>query len=287
MSCVHADRLEAQVADYLGGTLDPASTRELQGHLAACPACRAEVDGLVAVWAGLGLIPDEEPGEALRARFYARLEAALAEGEGRGRPAAAFAGFLARGWPGRPLRPLHRAVAAALLVAVGIGIGLVGGALGRGGAPAAGRGEEEPATSGEVAALRGEVEAMGRLLALSLLAQDSASERLKGVRWSARTGGAEEVTAALLATLSDDPNVNVRLAAVDALARYADRPAVAEGLAEALPRETSPLVQLALVDAVVAGDGRRAAPALQALLAAPGLDATVRERAADRLARLG
>ena len=128
---------------------------------------------------------------------------------------------------------------------------------------------------------------MSRLLALSLLAQDSASARLKGVSLGERTGGDHEVTQALLATLNDDPSVNVRLAAVDALARFADRPAVADGLVESLPRQTSPLVQLALVDAVVTTDRRRAVPALQGLLHEPGLDVQVRERVESRLAQLG
>ncbi len=293
MSCDFADRLEDQIPDYLAGTLDAVAVRELQGHLAVCADCRAEVEGLGSVWAGLGLLPDEEPGEAVRARFYARLEAAIAEEEAEERErrrAVSGGSWLSRWWLGAPLR---RAVAAAALVAVGIAIGLgfAGPRGGGSGAPGTGPGAvpgagSGPATSGEVAELRGEVQAMGRLLALSLLAQDSASERLKGVRWSERTGDDAEVTAALLATLNDDPNVNVRLAAVDALARYAERPQVAAGLADSLGRQTSPLVQLALVDAVATADGRRAAPALRELLADPDLDRTVRERAESRLAQI-
>ena len=282
MTCSQFDRLAAEIADYLAGTLDDDATTTLQGHLAACPACRAEVDGLASLWAGLGLLPDEEPSEALRARFYARLESELAVAEGRRRDAGGLAGLLARWWWPGGGAPLRQALAAAALVAVGVAVGA--GWRG-GGAPSHAAGG--PATSGEVAELRGEVQSMGRLLALSLLSQDSASERLKGVRWSERSGDDAEVTTALLATLNEDPNVNVRLAAVEALERYADRPTVADGLTESLQRQTSPLVQLALVDAVVATAGRGAEPALKALLREPGLDRTVRQRTELRLAQLG
>ena len=46
MSRHHA---EPTIADYLAGTLDPDATRKLQGHLAACADCRAEVEGLATV----------------------------------------------------------------------------------------------------------------------------------------------------------------------------------------------------------------------------------------------
>lgn len=288
MNCPDTAKIEAWIADYLAGTLAAAATGELQAHLAACPSCRVEVDGLAQVWAGLGLVPDEEPSAALRGRFYAHLEAALAEmaeEEGRSLASLSLGDRLARWWRDRPLRfSAAAAVAALLLVTLGVALG----ARWRGGEVAVTRPATGPATAGGLAELRGEVQAMGRLLALSLLAQDSASERLKGVRWGERSaGGDEQVTAALVATLNDDPNVNVRLAAVEALARFADRPALVADLAAALPRQTSPLVQLALVEAVVAADGQRAAAALETLLREPGLDPTVRERAAHRLAQLG
>jgi HEAT repeats/Putative zinc-finger len=285
MSC---RRAEPSIADYLAGTLDSDATRELQGHLAACADCRAEVEGLAAVWAGLGLVADEEPGEGLRSRFYARLEVALAAEEERGAGLAGRWGDRLARWFGGQGHPFRQGLAAAVVLAVGIGIGALGagGGLGGGGRGAAPR-PEDPATAGEIAELRQEVGAMSRLLALSLLAQDSASARLKGVSLGERTGGDQEMTQALLATLNDDPSVNVRLAAVDALARFADRPAVADGLLESLPRQTSPLVQLALVDAVLATDRRRAVPALTGLLHEPDLDRQVRERVESRLAQLG
>ena len=60
---------------------------------------------------------------------------------------------------------------------------------------------------------------MRQLVALSLMQQQSASERLRGVSWAYQRGTIRrEVLAALVSAVNHDTNVNVRLAAVDALA---------------------------------------------------------------------
>ena len=122
---------------------------------------------------------------------------------------------------------------------------------------------------------------MRQMLTLTLLQQRSASDRLKGVTWTSQIDhpGSEIVTA-LLDTLMHDPNVNVRLASVDALRRFADRDSVRRGAVEALPRQTSALVQIALIDFLVEVGGRESAATLRGLTQDPRLDHTVRERAA-------
>ena len=59
---------------------------------------------------------------------------------------------------------------------------------------------------------------MRRTVALSMLDRPSATERLEGISWSAGLDNPGEKTiVALVNKLNGDPNVNVRLAAVDAL----------------------------------------------------------------------
>src|SRR5438128_11544340 len=73
-----------------------------------------------------------------------------------------------------------------------------------------------------LAQLREEMSSMKQLVTLSLLQQQSASDRLRGVEWSCRLAQPDEhVLSALLRALDSDPNVNVRLAAIDALHRFA------------------------------------------------------------------
>jgi uncharacterized membrane protein len=139
----------------------------------------------------------------------------------------------------------------------------------------------------DVAELRKEMSGMRQLVTLSLLQQQSASERLRGVTWAYQSETSDmEVLSALLRTINTDPNVNVRLAAIDAVRNFASSPVARRGLVQALPKQTSPLAQIALVDALVDLRQSDARPEIETLLGGTDLDPTVRERlrqAVDRL----
>ena len=123
---------------------------------------------------------------------------------------------------------------------------------------------------------------------LSLLQQQSASERLRGVSWSSQVPQPEEaILSALLQTLNSDPNVNVRLASVDALRRFGGREGVRRDVAEALPQQESPLVQIALIDFLLEAEGPEAAGVLRRLADDLMLDKAVRDRAARGLRQVG
>lgn len=287
MSCDEIlTQVTARFADAgVGGAaeLPPA----VEDHLAACAACRAEAEELRGLWAGLALLEAEPPEAELRERFDAVLaayqaglasaEAAPLEGSGRGRgwrrwlPALAPAG-----------RPGARLAYGLLVLLVGLGLGLVlagGGArfTGPGGGLLGGGG-------GELRALRGEVRALNELVTLSLLEAPSASERLQGVSFGSRMERPDrEVLAALVAAATRDPSVNVRLAAIEALAPVASQPRVLDPLARGLPEQETPLVQVALVDLLLASDGETARRAAASLLADEAVHPDVRRHVRERL----
>ena len=92
------------------------------------------------------------------------------------------------------------------------------------GATCSRRAAAEPGANPELSQLRGQVESLRQLVALSLLQEQSASARLRGVNYSYQmTQPDREVQQALLHAVNHDTNVNVRLSAVDALAKFADR----------------------------------------------------------------
>src|SRR5204863_3924273 len=166
-------------------------------------------------------------------------------------------GWLARWWPRQPHVQL---AAAAALVLLGIGLGR------------AGRVPAAPAAD-DIASLRGELREMRQMVTLSLMQQQSASDRIKGVTWSSRLeepGG--EVVSALLDTLLHDPNVNVRLASIDALARFAGQQQVRQGAIDALRSASSPMVQIALIDFVVGVRDTGSIDTLKKLVADPSLN---------------
>ncbi len=276
MNCERAMEL---IADSLAGSLEEAARADLDAHLEVCAACRDEQRNLGDLWARLARLPEAELGPEADDRFRAMLEAYRAglagtEEESGLRPALADR---IRGlWPGWPAWQF-----AIVLVLFASGV-----LLGWGLRP---RGHEASAVSGaEVAMLRQEVLNLKEQMALALLEQKSVSERLRGVEWTTRLEQpGDEILGALLRALEADPNVNVRLAAVEALGPYARQAGVRRALLSSLSRQPSPLVQVELIHLLVEMDEKESVPVLRSLMERGDTDATVRERARWGLAQLG
>jgi hypothetical protein len=264
------DQATERFADYLAGELDATERRELDEHLSACPACGAELRALSETWTRLGVLPTERPSPDLRRRFYGMLEASKREiaEEKRARRRDLRAG---RGWFRGPAFSFG---AAAALLAVGVLAGLGIGRFGRGGEAA-------------LAALHQEVQDMRQTLAVSLMKQDSPFARLEGVGLSRELAAPKsDFVEALFQTLDNDPNVNVRLAVVDALYLYSNQPGVRERVLRSLDSQQSPLVQAALIDLLVGMRERRAVESLRRLIQDQNINPQIRKRAEQGIAKL-
>jgi HEAT repeat protein len=263
---MRCEDVTTHLAGCLAGSLTDDELDAIRLHLEACEHCRAEVEALDDTWHRLGTIePTVVDSASMRARFDAALagyQDGLSEGGRRGLP------LRQRLVSWRPSVAWQLASAAAVL--------LIGVVIGREAAPVT----AEPPDA-QIAALREELTDMRQMFALSLLQQQSASDRILGLASTAQLDApTDEVIAALLDTLTHDPNVNVRLKTVEALGRFAQRDTVRLGALDALPRQTSPLVQIALIDFVLQAAGRESADALRQLSQDAMLDAAVRARAA-------
>lgn len=266
---------------------------EIEEHLAACTACREEAEALGSLWGNLALLEAEAPEAELRERFDALLAAyqaglaasRLDAGAGVDPTGAAEPTERSPWWerwlrfsPGGHHSGLQLAYGLlALVVGVGLGALLVGRGFISGGG----------AGPGDVQALRGEVRALNQLVTLSLLEASSASERLQGVSYGSRLDRPDrDVVSALVHAATADPNVNVRLAAIEALAPVASQPRVLSPLVEALPRQDSPMVQVALVDLLLSSDGETARRACTELLEDPSVNPDVQRHVRERLSAL-
>ena len=124
-----------------------------------------------------------------------------------------------------------------------------------------------------------EIAKLREMVALSLLSQQSAAERLRGVDYTGSMQTMQpEVVSALIQAVAHDANVNVRLAAVDALSKVATHPGVVESLTRSLPQQDSPMVQAELIDYLINAHDRQAVGTLQQLAARPNLNPAVLER---------
>jgi hypothetical protein len=266
MTC---EQITELLPDYFQKALSPASSQLVEQHLRGCAAC----EGQVALWKQMGCLADETPSPSLRKRFEA-MAAVYQEGRWEhdhltlSRPSAA-------GWFANLFRlPVFQGAAAALLLLIGFGVGHIW--------------DRKAQISPEIASLHKEVSDMRQLLVISMLQQTSAAERLQGVSYSYQLQQADpEIISALIHSLKADNSVDVRLAALDALRRYEQDKRVRQGLTDALHPKQSPLVQIALIDALVEMRDRDAVNKFQELEQTPNVNPAVKERAQFGIRALG
>lgn len=135
--------------------------------------------------------------------------------------------------------------------------------------------------------LTSEVSQMREMMMISLLDNSSATERLKAVNISQEIRSVDDrMVSSLLKTLNNDSNVNVRLAAVDALVGHASNPAVRTGLIRSIANQQSPIVQAALADAMLTLQERQSVDEFKKLLERDELDSNVRNKLENTIAEL-
>ncbi len=132
-----------------------------------------------------------------------------------------------------------------------------------------------------------EIRQMKEMIVLAELNQPSPNERIKAINQIKAYGTVDERTIAMLFNvLSGDSNANVRLIALEALVMHADRTSVRQGLIQSLDRQESPLVQLALTDAIVRLKEKQAVGQLRKMLERKDLNHVVRTKIVNSLSLL-
>jgi hypothetical protein len=263
------DERRLLIPQYLSGDLTRQEREAFEAELASNSVLREELEEFRMLWDDLGHIPQPQPSPALRARFYQKLNK------------VERSGFAASDRPSGWWRPqvLSQIAAGLALLIVGIVIGRVQGKV--------------PDRDADLAQLKAQVQSLRQMVALSLLERQSAASRLEGVSWSSRIDRPDqEIVSALIEALNHDPSVNVRLASIDAIQRFAsigreaDERYARKALVDALGEQDSPLVQIALIDSAVHVRDASAVPQLRKLVHNPDLNSAVRQRAQWGLSKL-
>lgn len=274
---MNCERIQNSLTDFEAGALPPREAEEIAEHLKTCPNCQREWADVKDTLRKLSAFPEEKPSPRMRAEFYAMLEThARAAARESSHPFAPRRRWFAGLFPS----VLLQAAAAVVLVAAGV---FAGNRF----AGSRENPEDAAATRKEIAELRTRVESMNQLVAYSLAQQQPARARLQNIQENLAAGQQSEQTLAqLLSALAFDNSANVRLSALEALYAHADQPTVRRGVVAALPREPSPLVQVAMIDFLASTREPSAASALQQLAHSPTVNATVRDAAERALALL-
>lgn len=247
---MRCEEFVADLMDRLEEGRAPASTPQAKAHLDSCRACRRDAAELPRLWQRLAAADPagEVPSTRLKQRFEASLDAVLAARELPGRDADATRATEGRVIKGRwsgvlGNRGLATAMAATLALGIAVGF-FAGGYL---------------STSAEVRELRAAMRSTNEVLAVALMSHDSAGERLRGITLA--SGGISQSSAdgarlveALLDRVRNDPNDNVRVAAVEALESAVDLAEVREGLSSSIAAQQSPEVQAVVLETLARAD---------------------------------
>jgi hypothetical protein len=163
------------------------------------------------------------------------------------------------------------------LASVTLVIGLLAGYMIR---PSAG-------SSQEMATLVNEVNSMKEMMMLTMLEKESPSERLRAVGLTSEMSAAStKVTSALIQTLNNDENVNVRLAALEALVPYVRESEVRAAIIRSIAGQESPLVQVALAELMAKIQEKSSVKELQKIIQSEKTPNDVRNRIKESIKTL-
>ena len=273
MNCENANEM---MVDWMNNQLPAAERAALDMHLEGCSDCQKELKATKQLWLKMGEVVVPKPSDNLPIQFYTMLEGFKNTEVKKEKKSLAFWDNLKESFQNiLTPKPMFRMAYSVVLLA----IGLAGGYwLNR---------QKTPDYKEQIDTLSMQVQEMNQKVMLSLLQNSSATERLRAVSYTKEINQVDEqVVEALLSTLNNDANVNVRLVTLEALAQLADNPKVREGLVQSILKQDTPLVQAAMADIMVKLEEKRSIKPLQRLMNQQNVDILVKTKIQESIKAL-
>lgn len=230
---------QQQVLDYIDGRLSEEERKQVEQLLKDNTEVRTWYEQMKEMNAVISSSNEWKPSPALRESFSALLQQEL---EAEKKTKSIF------------FNPVFYRIAAAIVLLVTLGsLGFWF--------------SKQQSKDAEILALRKEMEAT-RALVFALLENDqSASQRMMGVKAAYETTRKDDaIVLALINVMNEDTNMNVRLSAVEALGKFSTEAIVQRSLIESLPKQTDPAVQIALIQVLVQMKEQGAVQSLQKII---------------------
>jgi len=217
------------ITDYIDGTLTAEREREFKKYVKEGHIVMEEVAAMQQMQGMVEKAEQPQPGPDLSSNFYTML---AQEKQSQAKEGPNFLQQLSQLFFSTVYGRMTFGVAV-LLIGVFAGTKLGGG-------------------SDEIKSLGAEVNSMKEMMMMSMLEEESVTERLKGIQMSQGLSQTNtKVTEALFMTLNNDESTNVRMAALQTLEVYANDPVIREGLINSITQQESPLMQMALAELMV------------------------------------
>lgn len=245
MNCKYIQDL---LIEYIENNLNQEQVNEVENHLTSCENCRNEYEHAKQFLHTINDIEDEQPSANLSMKFNQLLEE---EKENQRQESNQFTDQKQNNYKfGEFLK-----YAAAILIIFGLGFLL---------------GKNLPSTNDQsmmIASLQSDLNNMKQNLTMATLKQPTSSQRLKAVNLLEEHSQADDkVLSTLVQTLQSDANVNVRMAAANALVKFSNDPLVKNAFLEALKNQKEPSLQITLINILVNLQDERAKDLLQDIL---------------------
>ncbi len=253
------------------GDVAPKEKQALEQHVSTCESCRQELAALQQFWKHDMELVHPEPPAHMRGQFIRQLNELKLE-EARKQEAVAPATIRWRWWQNL-LTPQFKT--GWVMLVMGVILTTVFFRLNT-------AGDQQ-----NIQELSAQVKEMKEMMALTLLEHPSASERLRAVSMVNEIDGFDsKLREALLTTLEEDENVNVRLTALESLSRMTADAKVREGLIQAISHQESPIVQAALADVMLQMNEKKAVKPLQRLLKQPETNELIKPKLRETISKL-
>jgi flagellar basal body-associated protein FliL len=219
------EKLEGLLIDYIDGRLSEVDRAEVEKELAVSDQSYKLYEELREVMQLMSKSPSMEPSQRASIEFERSLRAEQKALKNHGKQAFFSPVVL-------------RAAAGVALVITGAAIGYWI--------------NKNQQHEQELAELRREVEASKKLMMTMLVNPQSASQRMLGATVAYKLAKVDdEIVSALIKAMNEDSNVNVRLAALEALSKFHEQEHVRKALIASLATQSDPVVQISLIQILV------------------------------------
>lgn len=248
MKCEEVDKM---MIDYLDLNLGDDARQEIERHLETCERCLDELKDTQEVLKAISKNEMEKPDDSLKINFYHMLHSEIKKAEDRKTTSYSI-----------PVTPWYsesrfRIAAAVALLICGTFIGMFIHTLSTG-----------SLASNEIKQLQTEVSDLKKNAMFTMLKEESSSDRIQAVSYAGELDKADDnVISVLVETLNNDKNVNVRMAAAYALAKFAYQKEVTDSLVKSLSLQTEPILQVTLINILAERKEKSAAGTVQKIIA--------------------
>ncbi len=229
--------------DYLEGNLDEETMVIVANHLAANEELSQELEETKELLTALKKAPQQMPSSNLRDGFYEMLENEKASQD----KVVSISKPSSFNW--------NKVWQAAAVVAFVFSAFMLG------------KNQQQNANQEKIDALVQQTDSIKQSMLLALVENQSASKRVQGVHFVNQVQTpTSDVLDALIKRMHLDDNVNVRLAAIEALSKFTNTKMVRDELITALEQEKDPGLQVSLIEILVSIQEKGAKESMERLL---------------------